>query len=159
MTIVFSILRNIALSILLWFSQVLPPPAGAINPLAPLAAFDVFVVDQQSVCVPFLRALTGTPVVFYCHFPDKLLSGGWEITAGDEINLSKNSGSLLKKIYRWPIDTLEEWTTGESLIQQSMLTCRSSGRYSGQLELHFQGVLSGFLVPWKACPESCVPLH
>lgn len=115
MTIVFSILRNIALTFLLWFSQVLPPPATAINPLAPLPKFDVFVVDQQSVCVPFLRLLTGTPVVFYCHFPDKLLSGGWQITAGDEVNLSRNSGGLLKKAYRWPIDTLEEWTTGELL--------------------------------------------
>lgn len=122
MTIVFSILRNIALAFLLWFSQVLPPPAGAINPLAPLPAFDVFVVDQQSVCVPFLRLLTGTPVVFYCHFPDKLLSGGWQITFGDEVNLSRNAGGLLKKAYRWPIDTLEEWTTGEFLWTYRKLT-------------------------------------
>ncbi|EJT49211.1 glycolipid mannosyltransferase [Trichosporon asahii var. asahii CBS 2479] len=124
MTIVFSILRNIALTFLLWFSQVLPPPAGALNPLAPLPAFDVFVVDQQSVCVPFLRLLTGTPVVFYCHFPDKLLSGGWQITFGDEVNLSRNSGGLLKKAYRWPIDTLEEWTTADVILANSKFTSR-----------------------------------
>lgn len=126
MTIVFSILRNIALTFLLWFSQVLPPPATAINPLAPLPRFDVFIVDQQSVCVPFLRTLTGTPVVFYCHFPDKLLSGGWQITAGDEMNLSRNSGGLLKKIYRWPIDTLEEWTTGELLHEHRQIDEQAS---------------------------------
>lgn len=120
MTIVFSILRSVLLSFLLFFSQVFPPPAGFINPLAPLGKFDVFFVDQQSVCVPFLRLLTATPVVFYCHFPDKLLSGGWEISAGttaDGIDLSRQAQgagrpSLLKRIYRWPIDRLEEFTTG-----------------------------------------------
>ncbi len=117
MTIVFSILRSILLSFLLFFSQVIPPPAGFINPLAPLGKFDVFFVDQQSVCVPFLRILTGTPVVFYCHFPDKLLSGGWEISAGERaVDLSQGGAgrqSLLKRVYRWPIDRLEEFTTGE----------------------------------------------
>jgi len=118
MTIIFSILRNLLLSVLLWFSQVIPPPAGLINPLAPLPAFDVFFVDQQSVSVPLLRLLTGTPVVFYCHFPDKLLSGGWDISeaSGGSVDL-KHGGvqkvGLLKKVYRWPIDKLEEVTTGE----------------------------------------------
>lgn len=120
MTIIFSILRSILLSFLLFFSQTIPSPAGFINPLAPLGKFDVFFVDQQSVCVPFLRVLTGTPVVFYCHFPDKLLSGGWEISAGSgggEVDLSRQGQgagrpSLLKRVYRWPIDRLEEFTTG-----------------------------------------------
>lgn len=118
MTIVFSILRNLLLTVLLWLSQVVPPPAGVVNPLAPLAPFDVFFVDQQSVCVPLLRLLTDTPVVFYCHFPDKLLSGGWnisELSTNGEIDLSRGATqhvSLLKRIYRWPIDKLEEVTTG-----------------------------------------------
>lgn len=159
MTIVFSILRNIALTFLLWFSQVLPPPAGALNPLAPLPAFDVFVVDQQSVCVPFLRLLTGTPVVFYCHFPDKLLSGGWQITFGDEVNLSRNSGGVLKKAYRWPIDTLEEWTTGELLWTCRELTSRSSGRDPRQLQVHVEGVLGGFPLPEETPAERRVSLH
>ncbi|GMK57603.1 hypothetical protein CspeluHIS016_0404370 [Cutaneotrichosporon spelunceum] len=118
MTIVFSILRSLLLTLLLFLSQVIPPPAGFINPLAPLGKFDVFFVDQQSICVPFLRMLTGTPVVFYCHFPDKLLSGGWEISSGDgEVDLSQRRAgrqSLLKRVYRWPIDRLEEFTTGQA---------------------------------------------
>lgn len=121
MTIVFSILRNLLLTFLLWTSQILPGPASRLNPLSPLTKFDVFIVDQQSVCVPFVRLLLGTPVVFYCHFPDKLLSGGWEIgsdSAAGNIDLSRqvkgsNRASLLKRLYRWPIDRLEEITTGE----------------------------------------------
>jgi alpha-1,3/alpha-1,6-mannosyltransferase len=123
MTIIFSILRNLLLTVLLWLSQVLPPPAGVLNPLAPLGKFDVFFVDQQSVSVPLLRLLTGTPVVFYCHFPDKLLSGGWDISEAPggasgqqgavEIRRQGKGASLLKRMYRWPIDKLEEVTTGE----------------------------------------------
>lgn len=122
MTIVFSILRNLLLTFLLWMSQVLPGPASRLNPLSPLHKFDVFFVDQQSVCVPFLRLLLDTPVVFYCHFPDKLLSGGWEIGAGSaagpvELSRQVKSGtraSLVKRAYRWPIDRLEEFTTGQA---------------------------------------------
>jgi alpha-1,3/alpha-1,6-mannosyltransferase len=123
MTIVFSILRNLLLTVLLWFSQVIPPPVGLLNPLAPLPKFDVFFVDQQSVSVPLLRLLTGTPVVFYCHFPDKLLSGGWDISDSSNglVDLKHGAGKqqvgLLKRVYRWPIDKLEEVTTGEAVWQ------------------------------------------
>ena len=82
-----------------------------MNPLHGIEPFDVFIVDQQSVCVPLLRFLTGTRVVFYCHFPDKLLSGGW-VFGADKVE--RTQGSLLKRAYRWPIDKLEEWTTGQS---------------------------------------------
>lgn len=109
LTIVFSILRSILLALLLSFSFLLPGPASPLNPLHGIEPFDVFVVDQQSVCVPILRLLTGTRVVFYCHFPDKLLSGGW-VFGADKVE--RTQGSLLKRAYRWPIDKLEEWTTG-----------------------------------------------
>ncbi len=59
LTIIFSILRSLALTILLCFSLLLPGPASAFNPLSPLDRFDVFFVDQQSVCVPLLRFITG----------------------------------------------------------------------------------------------------
>lgn len=52
---------------------------------------------QVSVCVPVLRMLAPhAKVLFYCHFPDQLLSsrGGW-----------------LKALYRAPFDALEEVTT------------------------------------------------
>lgn len=122
MTIIFSILRSLLLTILLSASLLLPGPPSRFNPLSPIDKFDVFFVDQQSVCVPFLRLFTGTRVVFYCHFPDKLLSGGWEVNVdskGDGARVGRSEGarggSLLKRLYRWPIDKLEELTTGRLL--------------------------------------------
>ncbi|CAN0400828.1 unnamed protein product, partial [Scytosiphon promiscuus] len=44
--------------------------------------------DGVSAPVPLLR-LAG-PVLFYCHFPDKLLC--------------VRRGSFLKRAYRWPLD-------------------------------------------------------
>lgn len=48
-------------------------------------------------------------MVFYCHFPDKLLANGAFIDG----NLVKKQGSLLKRVYRYPMDWLEEVTTSE----------------------------------------------
>ncbi|KAJ8575913.1 hypothetical protein ON010_g3299 [Phytophthora cinnamomi] len=62
---------------------------------------DVFVVDQVSISIPFLRAL-GKPVLFYGHFPDKLLC--------------IRSDSPWKRLYRVPLDFLEEITTAASDI-------------------------------------------
>ncbi|XP_063160332.1 alpha-1,3/1,6-mannosyltransferase ALG2 [Candoia aspera] len=60
--------------------------------------FDVFVCDQVSACIPILRlARTPKKVLFYCHFPDQLLT---------------QRKSFLKRIYRAPLDWLEEYTTG-----------------------------------------------
>ncbi|CAM4528184.1 unnamed protein product [Caretta caretta] len=59
---------------------------------------DVFVCDQVSACIPVLRlARTPKKVLFYCHFPDQLLT---------------KRESFLKRIYRAPLDWLEEYTTG-----------------------------------------------
>ena len=55
--------------------------------------FDVIIVDQVSFCVPLLR-LCGRRVLFYCHFPDKLLC--------------VNRTSFLKKLYRFVLDIVEE---------------------------------------------------
>uniref|UniRef100_A0A674E6B1 Alpha-1,3/1,6-mannosyltransferase ALG2 n=1 Tax=Salmo trutta TaxID=8032 RepID=A0A674E6B1_SALTR len=53
---------------------------------------------QVSVCIPVLRlSRQRKKVLFYCHFPDQLLT---------------QRGSALKKLYRAPIDRLEELTTG-----------------------------------------------
>lgn len=59
----------------------------------------VAIVDQLSAPVPLLR-LANMRVVFYCHFPDKLLvqaTGGF---------------SPGRALYRLPFDLLEEATTG-----------------------------------------------
>lgn len=82
--ILFAILRNIYLALYLLFSV----RNGDI---------DVLFVDQISAAIPFMRLISGVKsIVFYCHFPDLLLS--------------KPSG-MLKKIYRIPFNLLEELTT------------------------------------------------
>jgi len=58
---------------------------------------DVVVVDQVSTPLPILKA-TNHPTVFYCHYPDLLLS--------------TNRKSFIKSLYRAPLDWLEEYTTG-----------------------------------------------
>lgn len=63
-------------------------------------AYDVFIVDQLSICVPFLRQyFPNGKILFYGHFPDKLLA---------------DHESIIKKVYRAPFDWLEQWSTGLS---------------------------------------------
>ncbi|KAI9462546.1 glycosyltransferase family 4 protein [Russula earlei] len=69
-------------------------------------SYDVFFVDQLSTCIPALRFLARKRVVFYCHFPDKLLANG-EFIQGK----MKKRGGILKQAYRFPMDWLEEVTT------------------------------------------------
>ena len=57
---------------------------------------DVIFCDQISACIPVLK-FSRAKVLFYCHFPDMLLT---------------QRNSLLKSLYRRPIDALEEKTTG-----------------------------------------------
>ena len=64
--------------------------------------FDVYFVDQLSTAVPVLRWLTYTRVLFYCHFPDLLLSPD---------RGQSGPGTLLRQLYRMPIDHLECQTT------------------------------------------------
>ncbi|KAL3252861.1 hypothetical protein MRX96_054768 [Rhipicephalus microplus] len=56
---------------------------------------DIIICDQVSACVPILRMCRDARIVFYCHFPDLMLS---------------KPGGLLKRVYRWPIDALEQWS-------------------------------------------------
>ncbi|KAG0172753.1 Alpha-1,3-mannosyltransferase-like protein [Apophysomyces sp. BC1034] len=60
-------------------------------------SYDILFIDQLSACVPLFKWLSTAQVMFYCHFPDKLLA---------------KHDSTLKRLYRAPIDKLEEWTTG-----------------------------------------------
>ncbi|KAG0150367.1 hypothetical protein CROQUDRAFT_88169 [Cronartium quercuum f. sp. fusiforme G11] len=75
------------------------------------ASYDVYFIDQLSAAIPLLRYATRTRVVFYCHFPDLLLSH----SASKPVE-SRPVGLLqqLKFIYRIPLDWLEEFTTGEA---------------------------------------------
>lgn len=59
---------------------------------------DIFIVDQLSTCVPFIKCFTKTGrVLFYCHFPDQLLA---------------KRTSIIKRMYRIPFDFIEQVTMG-----------------------------------------------
>eukprot|EP00252_Welwitschia_mirabilis_P011301 TRINITY_DN25428_c0_g1_i1.p1 TRINITY_DN25428_c0_g1~~TRINITY_DN25428_c0_g1_i1.p1 ORF type:complete len:416 (-),score=81.60 TRINITY_DN25428_c0_g1_i1:105-1352(-) len=58
--------------------------------------FDIVFADQVSAVIPVMK-LKKSKVIFYCHFPDLLLA---------------KHTTKLRQIYRKPIDTLEEKTTG-----------------------------------------------
>jgi alpha-1,3/alpha-1,6-mannosyltransferase len=58
--------------------------------------YDLIIVDQVSACVPLFR-LSGRKVLFYCHFPDKLLC--------------VDRRSIFKRVYRFFLDYIEEITT------------------------------------------------
>jgi alpha-1,3/alpha-1,6-mannosyltransferase len=53
--------------------------------------YKVVVADQVSVVLPLLK-LFGFKTIFYCHYPDKLLSG---------------KTNIVKRIYRFFIDWVE----------------------------------------------------
>ena len=69
----------------------------------------VVICDQISVAVPVVKYLSKARVVFYCHFPDRLLT---------------RRDTMLKSLYRAPIDYLEEKTTGmaDTLLVNSKFT-------------------------------------
>lgn len=56
---------------------------------------DIVFCDQISACLPILK-YRGLKTIFYCHFPDQLLT---------------ERKSWLKRLYRLPIDWIEEKTT------------------------------------------------
>ncbi|CDP06023.1 unnamed protein product [Coffea canephora] len=78
-------------------------------------SFDVILVDQVSVVIPLLKLKKSTKVVFYCHFPDLLLA---------------QHTTLLRRIYRIPIDLLEEKTTGiaDLILVNSKFTASTFAR-------------------------------
>ncbi|XP_058221489.1 uncharacterized protein LOC131331509 isoform X3 [Rhododendron vialii] len=59
-------------------------------------SFDVVLADQVSAVIPLMKLKKSTKVGFYCHFPDLLLA---------------QHTTILRQIYRKPIDFIEEVTT------------------------------------------------
>lgn len=95
--IFFAILRNYYLCfVILW------------NTLLGRWKYDLIIVDQISAGLPVLR-LTGAKILFYCHFPDKLLT---------------RRSNILKRIYRFGFDWFEEITTGmaDDIVVNSLFT-------------------------------------
>ena len=81
---------------------------------------DMVVVDVLPTALPLLLTWMSTAgVLFYCHFPDKLL-------------LRNNRGGIFKKFYRRFLDAIEEYTMGlsDTLVVNSRFTL-------GMVEEHF----------------------
>ncbi|KAI9809168.1 MAG: hypothetical protein M1825_002459 [Sarcosagium campestre] len=119
LAILCAILRQIYLVLAISWS-------GELASLRP----DVFFVDQLSACIPLLRLLQlpDARVLFYCHFPDKLLASrrGW-----------------LKKAYRLPFDWVEACTTGtaDRLLVNSRFTRGVFGEAFPSLKYKQPGVV------------------
>eukprot|EP00435_Cladocopium_sp_Y103_P046722 s864_g13.t1 len=64
-----------------------------------------------SICLPILRLARPRGIIFYCHYPDYLLT---------------TKSSVLKQLYRFPLDLMEELTTGmaDQIYVNSSFTAR-----------------------------------
>ena len=71
-------------------------------------SYDVLFVDQLSASIPILK-FTSAKILFYCHFPDKLLT---------------KRESILKRLYRLPVDAFEEFSTkmADEIVVNSKFT-------------------------------------
>ncbi|KAE8723475.1 hypothetical protein F3Y22_tig00012370pilonHSYRG00058 [Hibiscus syriacus] len=95
-------------------------------------SFDVILADQVSVVSPLLKLKRSTKVVFYCHFPDLLLA---------------QHTTFLRRIYRKPIDFLEELTTGmaDMILVNSRFTASTFSKTFKHL--HARGIRPAVLHP------------
>lgn len=101
--------------------------------------YDVVIVDQVAAVVPLLKLLLpGMRILFYCHFPDLLLS---------------KRGSFIKSLYRMPLDYLEEIATGmaDLILVNSSFTAGVFGQTFKRLA--GQGVQPAVLYPAVAIPS------
>lgn len=97
-----------------------------------------YVHAQVAAVVPLLKLLLpGMRVLFYCHFPDLLLS---------------QRGSFIKSLYRMPLDYLEEVATGSAdlILVNSNFTAGVFGQTFKRLAA--QGVQPAVLYPAAAIP-------
>lgn len=77
----------------------------------------MIIVDQLSASIPLLRWLGQNRIVFYCHFPDLLLSPSRPASHALNDPRAARPWSIagqVRSFYRRPIDALEEATTGEA---------------------------------------------
>lgn len=99
--------------------------------------YDVVVVDQVSVAVVALRLFCSSKVIFYCHFPDLLLA---------------SPKSMLHKLYRGPLDAVEEWSTG--LADRVLVNSDFTRGVFGQT---FQTLSARGIVPEVLYPAVSIP--
>lgn len=87
----------------IWLTLIIPADHKFNDP-------HVLIIDQVSAPIPVIKLVNGLvrlfgstrknpKILFYCHFPDMLLT---------------QRKSMLKKLYRLPIDWIEEFSTGSS---------------------------------------------
>ncbi|WFD29618.1 hypothetical protein MSPP1_000628 [Malassezia sp. CBS 17886] len=98
------------------------PMYAALSSVPPAPAPDVFIVDQLPVAIPLLKLLCGRRVLYYCHFPDKSISAALaEQRAGGR---TWTPFALLRRMYRLPLDLLEEATTAcaDQVVANSRFT-------------------------------------
>ncbi|KAL8046668.1 hypothetical protein ABFX02_08G191900 [Erythranthe guttata] len=95
-------------------------------------SFDIILADQVSVVVPLMKLKKKSKVVFYCHFPDMLLA---------------QHTTILRRIYRKPIDFLEEITTGmaDLILVNSKFTASTFAKTFNHL--NSRGVRPAVLYP------------
>ncbi|XVF01939.1 hypothetical protein REPUB_Repub04eG0133000 [Reevesia pubescens] len=95
-------------------------------------SFDVILADQVSIIIPLLKLKKSTKVLFYCHFPDLLLA---------------QHTTFLRRIYRKPIDFLEELTTGkaDTILVNSRFTAYTFAKTFKHL--HARGIRPAVLHP------------
>ncbi|KAK8647793.1 hypothetical protein V6N13_121520 [Hibiscus sabdariffa] len=95
-------------------------------------SFDVILADQVSVVIPLLKLKRSSKVVFYCHFPDLLLA---------------QHTTFLRRVYRKPIDFLEELTTGmaDMILVNSKFTASTFAKTFKRL--HARGIRPAVLHP------------
>ncbi|WOL14292.1 hypothetical protein Cni_G23072 [Canna indica] len=95
-------------------------------------SFDIILADQVSVVIPLLKLKRSTKIFFYCHFPDLLLA---------------QHTTMLRRIYRCPIDMIEEATTGmaDLILVNSKFT--SSVFATTFSHIHSRGICPAVLYP------------
>ncbi|KAK2985482.1 hypothetical protein RJ640_004333 [Escallonia rubra] len=95
-------------------------------------SFDVVLADQVSVVVPLLKLKKSMKVVFYCHFPDLLLA---------------QHTTAIRRIYRKPLDFVEEITTGmaDMILVNSQFTASTFAKTFKHLDA--QGIRPAVLYP------------
>lgn len=99
----------------------------------PTQGFDVIFMDQQAVGVPWIKILSMTRVVFYCHFPDKDVSNS--IAKQKAIARGHSGPSAFRFLYRVPLNLLEEGTINYSdkILVNSEFTAQHFGKSFARL--------------------------
>ncbi|XP_020593963.1 alpha-1,3/1,6-mannosyltransferase ALG2 isoform X2 [Phalaenopsis equestris] len=95
-------------------------------------SFDIVLADQVSVVIPLMKLKRSAKVIFYCHFPDLLLA---------------QHSTWLRRMYRKPIDLLEEKTTGMAnliLVNSKFTKSTFATTFQG---LHLRGIEPAVLYP------------